>query len=63
MRIAQEEIFGPVVVVIPFETEAEAVQLARAEPEPQAAQSEERLRAMLSQMQQAFRLQDEWARA
>jgi gamma-glutamyl-gamma-aminobutyraldehyde dehydrogenase len=28
MRIAQEEIFGPVVVVIPFETEAEAVRLA-----------------------------------
>ncbi len=28
MRIAQEEIFGPVVVVIPFESEAEAVTLA-----------------------------------
>ncbi len=28
MRIAQEEIFGPVVVVISFETEAEAVELA-----------------------------------
>src|SRR5579871_3211650 len=28
MRIAQEESFGPVVVVIPFETEAEAIQLA-----------------------------------
>ena len=28
MRIAQEEIFGPVVVVIPFETEAEAVGMA-----------------------------------
>ena len=28
MRIAQEEIFGPVVVVIPFDTEAEAVRLA-----------------------------------
>ncbi|HKN28901.1 MAG TPA: aldehyde dehydrogenase [Roseiarcus sp.] len=28
MRIAQEEIFGPVVIVIPFETEAEAVGLA-----------------------------------
>ena len=28
MRIAQEEIFGPVVVVIPFETEAEAIKLA-----------------------------------
>jgi gamma-glutamyl-gamma-aminobutyraldehyde dehydrogenase len=28
MRIAQEEIFGPVVVVIPFETEEEAVTLA-----------------------------------
>ena len=28
MRIAQEEIFGPVVVVIPFETEAEAIRLA-----------------------------------
>ena len=28
MRIAQEEIFGPVVVVIPFEDEAEAIRLA-----------------------------------
>ncbi|RBP18171.1 gamma-glutamyl-gamma-aminobutyraldehyde dehydrogenase [Roseiarcus fermentans] len=28
MRIAQEEIFGPVVVIVPFETEAEAVGLA-----------------------------------
>jgi gamma-glutamyl-gamma-aminobutyraldehyde dehydrogenase len=28
MRIAQEEIFGPVVVVVPFESEAEAVRLA-----------------------------------
>ena len=28
MRIAQEEIFGPVVVVIPFEDEAEAMRLA-----------------------------------
>ncbi len=28
MRIAQEEIFGPVVVIIPFESEAEAVTLA-----------------------------------
>ncbi len=28
MRIAQEEIFGPVVVVVPFETEAEALRLA-----------------------------------
>jgi gamma-glutamyl-gamma-aminobutyraldehyde dehydrogenase len=28
MRIAQEEIFGPVVVVMPFATEAEAVKLA-----------------------------------
>ncbi len=28
MRIAKEEIFGPVVVVIPFETEAEAIRLA-----------------------------------
>ena len=30
MRIAQEEIFGPVVVVIPFRDEAEAVKLANA---------------------------------
>src|SRR3546814_16494166 len=31
MRIAQEEIFGPVLAVIPFETEAEAVaQIGRA---------------------------------
>ena len=28
MRIAQEEIFGPVVVVVPFDTEAEAARLA-----------------------------------
>jgi gamma-glutamyl-gamma-aminobutyraldehyde dehydrogenase len=28
MRIAQEEIFGPVLVVIPFEAEAEAIALA-----------------------------------
>ncbi len=28
MRIAQEEIFGPVLVVIPFETEEEAIRLA-----------------------------------
>ncbi len=28
MRVAQEEIFGPVVVVVPFETEAEAIRLA-----------------------------------
>lgn len=28
MRVAQEEIFGPVLVVIPFETEEEAIQIA-----------------------------------
>lgn len=28
MRIAREEIFGPVVVIIPFETEAEAISIA-----------------------------------
>jgi betaine-aldehyde dehydrogenase len=28
MRVAQEEVFGPVVVVIPYEDEAEAVQIA-----------------------------------
>ncbi|WP_240374154.1 aldehyde dehydrogenase family protein [Bacillus piscicola] len=32
MRIAQEEIFGPVLCVIPFENEREAVQLANATP-------------------------------
>ena len=32
MRIAQEEIFGPVVVVIPFDGEREAVQLANDSP-------------------------------
>jgi len=32
MRVAQEEIFGPVVVVIAFDTEAEAVQLANDSP-------------------------------
>ncbi|MFO1465511.1 MAG: aldehyde dehydrogenase family protein [Steroidobacteraceae bacterium] len=30
MRIAQEEIFGPVAVVIPFDTEAEAIEIANA---------------------------------
>jgi acyl-CoA reductase-like NAD-dependent aldehyde dehydrogenase len=28
MRIAQEEIFGPVVAVIPYDTEAEAIRIA-----------------------------------
>jgi len=28
MRIAQEEIFGPVLTVIPFDTEAEAIRIA-----------------------------------
>src|SRR3954447_22040862 len=32
MRIANEEIFGPVVSIIPFETEEEAVRLANATP-------------------------------
>ncbi len=32
MRIATEEIFGPVVAIIPFETEEEAVRLANATP-------------------------------
>ncbi len=32
MRIAREEIFGPVVSVIPFDTEAEALSLANATP-------------------------------
>ena len=32
MRIAQEEIFGPVVVVIPFDTEEEAIRLANDTP-------------------------------
>ena len=30
MRVAQEEIFGPVVCIIPFDTEAEAIELANA---------------------------------
>ncbi len=32
MRIAQEEIFGPVLVMIPFEDEAEAIELANETP-------------------------------
>ncbi|CUH86139.1 3-succinoylsemialdehyde-pyridine dehydrogenase [Phaeobacter sp. CECT 5382] len=32
MRIAQEEIFGPVLVVIPFDTEAEAIEIANDTP-------------------------------
>jgi betaine-aldehyde dehydrogenase len=32
MRIAKEEIFGPVVSIIPFDTEAEAVRIANATP-------------------------------
>jgi acyl-CoA reductase-like NAD-dependent aldehyde dehydrogenase len=32
MRVAQEEIFGPVAVVIPFDDEAHAVELANASP-------------------------------
>jgi acyl-CoA reductase-like NAD-dependent aldehyde dehydrogenase len=32
MRIAQEEVFGPVVVVIPFDTEDEAIRLANDTP-------------------------------
>ena len=32
MRIAREEIFGPVVTIIPFDTEEEAVRLANATP-------------------------------
>jgi aldehyde dehydrogenase (NAD+) len=32
MRIAQEEIFGPVLVIIPFEDEAEAVEIANDTP-------------------------------
>jgi betaine-aldehyde dehydrogenase len=31
-RVAQEEIFGPVVCLIPFDTEEEAVRLANASP-------------------------------
>ena len=32
MRIVEEEIFGPVVAIIPFDTEEEAVRLANASP-------------------------------
>ena len=32
MRIVDEEIFGPVVAIIPFDTEEEAVRLANATP-------------------------------
>ena len=32
MRIAREEIFGPVLVIIPFENEAEAIRIANDTP-------------------------------
>ena len=32
MRIAEEEIFGPVLVIIPFEDEAEAIEIANDTP-------------------------------
>jgi aldehyde dehydrogenase (NAD+) len=32
MRIAQEEIFGPVLVIIPFEDEEEAISIANDTP-------------------------------
>ncbi len=32
MQIAQQEVFGPVLVMIPFETEADAIQIANATP-------------------------------
>ena len=32
MRVAREEIFGPVLVIIPFETESEAIQIANDTP-------------------------------
>src|SRR5207245_2838839 len=32
MRIAREEIFGPVVSIIPFDTEAEAIKIANSSP-------------------------------
>ena len=32
MRVAQEEIFGPVLVIIPFEDEAEAIEIANDTP-------------------------------
>jgi len=32
MRIAQEEIFGPVLVIIPFDTEEEAIEIANDTP-------------------------------
>jgi aldehyde dehydrogenase (NAD+) len=32
MRIAQEEIFGPVLVIIPFEDEDDAVRIATPRP-------------------------------
>jgi len=37
MRIAQEEVFGPVLAVLPFDTEEEAVQIANATPYSLAA--------------------------
>ena len=32
MRVAQEEIFGPVLVIIPFEDEADAIEIANDTP-------------------------------
>ena len=61
VRFVERSLDGPVLLAASDALVA-AGPLARAEPALQAAQSEERVRALLAQMQLAFRLRDERVR-